>query len=448
MTLKPQETQQIAEYFFGKKCLLIDPSSTTRLTIRKMLTGFKVENSDIYNAENFKVAETFIHEHKPHYIFTTYKIKEKNALDLLPLHLKIQPNRIEAGFYILSDENNISAGNALLDNDIDGLFTLPFTIDALVNSLLKSISQKLQPTPYTTSIEKGREYYFLADVSKAKVKFEEAIKLDPAPFSAYSFLGTLHRELKNIPEAKDCFKKALSFKDDHYKSLRHLAEICLELGEYEESYQLNSKILDNYPFNPERIPELTRLSITTKRYEDILNYLKIFTDLKELGNELVTKFISAGLAICGRYLFTRRDPPDQVRGLDALRQSAKLCRGKKEILKSIVKTLIEAQKADEAKKILEQYATEDTNGNDFIFMQIEILDSFSKDPLPILNLGQPLVISKYENSKLYEIMIKRSIEAKRKKAGIEGIINQAIILFPDEKEKYEKILATLDQTLT
>src|SRR5690606_6728892 len=115
-----------------------------------------------------------------------------------------------------------------------------------------------------------------------------------------------------------------------------------------KQYDISCKILEHYPLSPSEIPDLTRLSIKNMMYEDIIKYDGVFSKIKYTSDNIKV-YLSAGLAICGRFFISKSKFDEATKSLV---KSAQLSSGKPEILKSLITSFITMNKSTDALNVL------------------------------------------------------------------------------------------------
>ena len=338
---------------------------------------------------------------------------------------------MHSGFSLIADKENIENNNFVLENEIDFVIHQPFTSEAIETTLRSALLSKVAPSPYLCALHEGKEYFSKGNFDKARQLFDHALTLDSAPHLVLTFLGELAFALKNYDEARLSFETSLIIHKESYRALKGLADSCYELKDYHEAYRLQKQLVEQFPFNSNRIPRLTRLAVLTRKYEEIYRYGKMFIAMKGKISCENSVSVAAGLVISGKKLITQSSSELQTQGVDALYLSSKLACGKKTILESIVQTFIEAGKAAEALKLLDEYSDESVNTEDLLLLQFEAMNKASADPMPVLELGNNLMTKKIRTKKVYKIMIERSLQAKRAQNAIEILIQNARKDFPD-----------------
>lgn len=422
---------ELQKFIHEKKFLLVDSSPITRNTFKKILLSFGADHKLIFVAENLKLAEKILEDEKPEFISLNIEGTPKNLESFYKRHYELFPNRLRSGFCLIADKENIEMNNFVLENEIDFVIHQPFTSETVETTLKSALLSKVAPGPYLCALHEGKEYFARGSFDKARQLFDHALTLDSAPHLVLTLLGELAFALKNYDEARLSFETSLIINKESYRALKGLADSCYELKDYNEAYRFQNQLVEQFPFNSNRIPRLTRLAVLTKKYDEIYHYGKMFVAMKgKIPCENLVS-VAAGLVISGKKLITQNSSELQTQGIDALYLSSKLACGKKAILESIVQTFIEVGKAKEALKLLDEYSDESVNTEDLLLLQFEAMNEASADPMPVLELGNNLMTKKIRTKKVYKVMIERSLQAKRAQNAIEILIQNARKDFPD-----------------
>lgn len=442
LDLKDKKMQELAKFLHEKKFLVVEASATSRTTIKKVLLGLGIDHKFVFVADSIKNAEPILNVERPEFVCTHVEASETCLASFYQKHYELSPNRNKSGFGIIANKENTEVSNFILDHEVDFVLNPPYTTEGIEQLIVSSLSQKLFASPYKIKVEEGREFFQNKDYEKAEEVFTEAQGLDENSYLASYFLGQIAFDLKKFNEARFYFEKALSLQGDHYLSLKRLAQSLFELKEYEQAYSLYVKLIEQFPFNSNRIPKLIRLAILTQHYHDLLSYGKMFSAMKNKIPRETSRCLAAGLAICGKKLLSDSALERQALGGEALHLALSLSCGKKEILESIMQTFIGAGKADEALELLQDFSDENLSPEDYLLLQFDVLNEASQDPMPVLALGNSLMSKQIKTQKIFQVMIERSIQAKRAQNAIEILIQEARKLFPEESQTWERWLGT------
>jgi tetratricopeptide (TPR) repeat protein len=230
-----KKNKPILDYFADKIWLVIENATSSRGSIRKTLNQIGVKGANILDAGSVEEAKSVIESKKPHFILTNKEVKDGNTLPLFGLHLKAKPNRLESGFYVISEESSLSEVAWVLEYEMDGIISLPFNAAILIQTIVSGIIRKINPSEYLTQIELGRDHYLKSELDKSIEIFKAAAGLDSKPYEAEAFLGQIYLEQNLIPEALTSLETAVKHNPKYFKSIYKLANLYYQQKDYKKS---------------------------------------------------------------------------------------------------------------------------------------------------------------------------------------------------------------------
>lgn len=417
------------KYFAEKVVLILEPVGMNRSSIKKSLIGFGVPSGYIHMAETIQDAQRIIEASSPDILFVRHLHQMFKGEDLLNIHLKSNPNRLRASFFFITDDNSASSSCLTLEKEIDGILVTPFTIESINSTILKSLQKKIHPTPYNRTIEEGKEFIFRGEKDQALTFFRTAADMNKTPVLAQYFISYLIKD-ENLAEAERLLIQNIEMNPKHYKSLSLLADIYDQEKRYIEQYEIEGKILEHFPLNPEKIPRLTKLSIINRKYEDIFNYTKVFGMIKNAG-AMIQTYVAAGLATCGRFLIENGKLED---GEKAIVKSAKLCGGKIPILLNLAHSLLKMNKKDQAVQLYISHASEETENDEFKVGLFEI-ESFEVEPVQIFTNARKAYQAGLRDPRIYEIALRGLRDGRSNQTEIDKALGEAQKFFPGHSWK-------------
>jgi tetratricopeptide (TPR) repeat protein len=421
-----KKNKHVTDWFKDKTAMILETAPMNRTTIKKTLINFGMDKGRFHIPETFLEAKEIIDLQKPDIIFIRDNIEEEKGLDLLELHIKTIPNRLNAAFFIITEDNSPSSSCLVLDTEVDGVLNLPFTGSAINKLLLEGLKKKYKPSPYYRMVEEAKEKLVNGNIEEAIEQLKEAGDMNKTPVLSNYHIAKIFIDQNDEEEAEKLLMNNLSLNNKHYKTLKELAKLYKKQNRHKDQYEMSSYILEYYALNPEQIPDLTKLSIQNEKYEDVWNYAKVFSKVKTQSAK-ITQFISAGLAICGRFM-VKTNRVDE--GKKAIVKSAKMANGKFEILKNLANSLYQINDKEGAEKILTKYTTENT---DEVQLEIFNFELFAKESLTpqTLERGRKLLNSGFKHLEIYKIMIEKLVIGNSKKDVIEDMIFEAKKEFPE-----------------
>lgn len=438
-----KKNKPVVDFFSTKQVLIIDPNRTNRVSIKKLMTQLGVKLPNLHMSDNFEMAKEIIDQQSPEIIFSNYTVTNKTAIEILDYHIEKVENRLNTGFFVISENNSPVMATIPLEYDIDGLLTTPFTIDGLQTTVLGSITPKVAPSKYDMAVEEGRLAFYKNNFDHAIEVLSKAKSASKKPISALFLLGETFKKRKEMKKAQDNFEEGLTFDSKNYKCLNALYKLFQEQSQFTDAYRIAKTILTDYPLNPSKIPELIRLSIQNADFESILGFASVLNQIENTDPEL-KRNISAGLAICGKFFMTI---DKKTEGKKSLEDSAKLSEGKKEIVENILNTLIDNNEVDFAEGVLTKYAgdTFDVKAFDILIFQ---LDCKRCSPDDIFLKAKTLINKGTKDILVYKPLIKAMKEMGKSVEDIEDITFEASREFPEYKEELQKDLESYKKQAT
>jgi tetratricopeptide (TPR) repeat protein len=432
---KDKNNKHILDYFLSKSWLVIESSSSARVSIKKTLTQIGAQMGNMIDADNITDAEKIISERKPHFVITNKLVNGVSALGLYDLHMKTIPNRIKAGFFVITEENSLSEVAWALEYEMEGIISLPLNGTTVIRTVLDGVKNKINPTPYTTQLEEGRTNYINQELEKAMEQFQAAIKLDEHPYEGHSCIGLIYTDKKQVPEAIAAFEESIKHNSQYFKALNRLSSLYYQEKNFKKSYETNLLMVQKFPVSPEKIPDLIRLSIINKKYEDIANYFKLFQNIESPSIEM-QNYLAAALAILGKYFVTTND---SEKAIVALKDAFKYSNGKYEVIKSIT---LSFQELNEGVVLFDLYDKIDLGlwPKEIQALYFYATHLASTDDSRVVQAGEKLLKSDLRDPLIYKGIIERSIKMKRKMSYIEEMIAEGSKYFPESSKELEALV--------
>jgi len=429
-----KESRKYKEYLKNKKCLIVDPTKSLRTPIKKIFSDLGVSVQDIFTVNTLLEATETLSSESPHFIVSQSKIDDTKVVEtLLPTHLSLRPNRLESGFFLISPENSLASAIAVLELEVDAFIAQPFTLKTILDTILKTLDKKIAPSQYKKKIEGVKEDIHREQLEKALSSVEESFEFSKNPGASYFYQGLINSKLPNKEkQAEESYLKGLDLLPNDYKLLNNLSHIYFEQQKFKDAYELNKKLRDKYPINPNSFPMIVKLAIHTANHQDILDICNFFKELEGL-EEYIKNYISASLTICGRYFFSINK---NDLGKDCLDQAIEICE-KIEVFESIIELLLKRREYSLITKYLDifnksthsKYSDKVTCFN--IRMQIE-----NGNLGKAFDLGNELLKKNSELPEAYALMIKVSKQSGKSKSYIDELIRDACKKFPDNKNLF------------
>ena len=431
-----KDLAMFCQFLNENRILIADTSSASRVRLAATLVELGVRSSNLILAGTFEEAENQLRTVKPipKLVLCDYMLGKRSGLDLLQA-ARIPKDADDSVFILVTGNTSQGAVARAAEEDVDSFILKPYTLETLKGGLVNAVIAKIYPTEYIKAIRKGKDQLFGGNVDEAVKTFQEAAKLDSIPTLAHFYLGYAQKMKKTLDLAEASFSEGLGLNKIHYKCLIGLFDLLIEEKRNSEAYDVVKRIAQYFPANPKRLASVLRLAIITEHYEDMEGYYRLFTQMEQRNDELVTYMCSA-LVVCGKYYLGRKH---RQRAVEVFEKAAISCAGQTRFLKYIIEALVESDQHDAALPFFKRYQSKDTVSP--AFKSLEFLVSFKKDELSsTLTKGQALMKLGVKDPLVYRYMIECCAKAGLNEAALD-IAGRATREFPAKQKEYDSVLA-------
>jgi tetratricopeptide (TPR) repeat protein len=422
----------IAAFMRKSNVLIVDQSSSSRPTIRRLMSSLGAKVSSVDIAETFDFALEKIAATKPTIMFSDYELGKGTALDIFQAFNKASPSRLQTIFIVLATDNSASTAAAIAEGDVDGVIIRPMTYNDLQDKFLEVLITKIVPSEYMKMLEAGRRFNEVGKTEAALQALQKAQTLDLKPAMAFCQEGMIRKQTGDIEGAQNCFEQALKINSQHFRSLVALFDMYMEQKLLTKAYEIGLLMCSNYPINPRRIPELIRLCVAHENFTEVLRFHEIVSKMDN-ADESLSRFISVGLVICGKFLLKKSDKEEAIKTFRKAELSAK---GRAGVIKEIIICLYASGCIPEAEDFLKRASKEVSSSDDVllaILEQMHVQGPHSKTFL----LAQEMTNKGASSPKLYEIYIRQAKGMRRPETVIQEIVWKACSAYPEQKEFFE-----------
>jgi CheY-like chemotaxis protein len=403
----PKLIEAFTKYLGERKILIADPNRSSRTGVARTLNDMGAKTSNMTLCDQYDSAFNLIKEIKPDIVVADYDFGKGGGLILIQeQRLNSLDNKLALSI-IMTGNTSQSAVAQAAEEDVDSFILKPYTVDTLKKCILSAALIKLFPSDYLKTVEEGKIALFAGEYSAALKTFEKAKGLDPKPTLACFYAGQAELMQKLMSEAGKNYETGLGFNKIHYKCLVGLFDLLMERKSYQEAYDCMKKVAQYFPANPKRLSSVIRLAIMTRSIEDMEKYYQIFTNI-EIRSEELTRYICAGLIVCGRYYLKTGS---KVRAVDLFTKTAVSGAGNVKFLKEIVCSLVEYKCYKDAESFLARFPSHAQSGLEFYSSQY-YLDSKQKPPTFVVEQGRQLLKDDRHDPLIYECLIRASMMAK------------------------------------
>jgi tetratricopeptide (TPR) repeat protein len=292
----------VKDWIAGKKVLICASNGTDRTAWKKLSVDVGVPVNMIETSEDFEQSVEKLEKEKYQIVFCSNEIKGGSGLDLIKKHKEVVVNRGHAMFFLFSNKNSMAIACAAAEEEVDAFLIKPYNIQDLQDNVVKAFEGKSQLSDFEKDMFDVDELIHEGKIDEAKELIEKGKKTKPMNASPVFFEANLLDRDGKTAEACEVYDTAVGLDDDHFRSLRFGFAADFKTKRYNQAYDKLHSLLDNFPVNPNRIPDYIRISIATQNFDNIVDFCEKILDLnEELGPDIEVP-IAAGLVMSGKFL--------------------------------------------------------------------------------------------------------------------------------------------------
>lgn len=428
-----KKVELFKEFLQNNDILVVDKSSASRRRLTKTLVDMGSKRNQVHSVAHYSEAIEIIKTNKPKLVLSDYAVNGGSGFDLFKEYRQIHAEDKKSVLVLITSNISQSAVAKAAEEDVDAFIIKPYTVKSLEKSLINAVVNKLYPSEYVQTIEKGKEKLFAGEYEEALSLFEEAIALNKKPALAHFYHGQAKYFLESIQDAEDDYEKGLSLNNLHFKCQIGLYEIFQKENRQKEAYDVVRNIAKYFPANPDRLKEVVRLCMITKNYEDMEIYYDIFVNLEERADDVID-YVCAGLYIYGKYVMLNGE---KDKAKDIYEKVGISCAGKSKFLKAMIINLVENKIFAEAQRLVNRFAATEENIADYEISSF-IANSDSGSTTDIISQGLELFNKGYKHPLSAKILIDAMYKSGSDKKADE-YLEEAIHLWPDDFKAYKKV---------
>ena len=293
--------EKIKHFLEEKIILTVTDSSTDRSIWKNYFKDLEINPVNILNANTQEEALQIIDQNNVHIILTSYLLQGHTAEEIIKRHLDKFPNRNERLIFLMTENTSMSIASFASENSVDGLILKPYNLLDLDNILTDSFIEKIRVTQTDNLFYITYEKIHFLQFEQAEKSISD-YKATTNNAANTSFLrGFLAFKKDDLINAITHWADVLNFNPIHHKALHCLFNAHIDLKQYKEAYEYAEILCNNYPINPNRIPDYIKVSIATNNYESVVSFCKMIMSI-DTSQPGLQKPIAAGLAISGKFL--------------------------------------------------------------------------------------------------------------------------------------------------
>jgi tetratricopeptide (TPR) repeat protein len=433
-TFSEKQSRLFREFVQGKQVMIVDSRSFSRTVLARALVDIGVQMSQITLESSYQSASESIAKRCPELLISEYDLEGGFCgLDLLVEQRRNNQNSQRSLFILITGNTSQAAVARAAEEDVDGYLLKPYTNDGLRMAIMKYAVEKAYPSPYTQTIERGKEKLLNSDLESALQVFEEAMPLDPKPALAFFYHGMVYQHKQTYSDAEHDFNEGLHRNRLHYKCLVALFDLYMGQKRNKEAYEVVRRMSRYFPANPDRLATVLRLAVMNEAYEDIERYYQLFLKL-DARDELLIRYVCAALIICGKYYLQKHE---NKRAVELFNRAKATGARNPKFLKEIIMSLLSHHLIVEAGEFLASYPVELQGTPDYLGLRYAVDErNFSRGES--IAKGRELLSKGVQEYPVYLALIQRSIEVGYADHA-EKLLSDAISQWPDKERELKEV---------
>ncbi len=423
----------LCKFLEDSTVFIVDSSGGSRARLASILIDLGASSSRIETFMNVDFARERFESKKPAIVFSDHKVGKGSGFQLLQDLKKNHPELKKTLFVMVSSNSSQSVVARAAEEDIDAFILKPYTIDLVVRTLATAVTDKLHPSTYMVTIEKGKELMMQSKFEEAMTLFDAAMKMSDTPTLAHFYKGHTQYLMERMSSAQDQFETGLEYNKIHYKCLVGLYDILFEQKLFEDAYDVVRTIAEYFPANPERLAKILWLAIVTQHYTDVEEYYQFFKDIEDRPDELV-RHVCAAMLICGKYFLKTSM---KSKAFDLFEKVGATAVHHPMFLRILIEYMTEFDMKDHYEHFMKRFSTDMYECNDYKVASF-LAKHHQMKPLEVLKTGEEFVRNDIQSSAVYFVMIHSLLKLGRRDDAT-NVRTTAFELFPEKTSLFSAI---------
>ncbi len=341
--------------------LIVDKNPSSRNRLLKIMADLGCKRNMIHCTSGIEESQEILKTKTIGIVLSEYLIAGGSGFDLFKL-IRSDPTVHPKMCLILVTSNMSQTAVAkAAEEDVDSFIIKPFTLQSIKESLLATVSEKIQPPRYILKVEEGKKLISSNQYDEAIKILKLAQKMHAKPSLALFYIGQAEY-LKNLSgQAQGSYQEGLAFSEIHFKCLIGLYDLLIKDERFKDAYEILKKIATYFPANPERLMQVIHLAVKTGNFSDMDFFYQTYISLDDRPKTL-TKYIGAGLYVSGKNSLMKSDHLEAIKLFQYISVS---CAEFIRILRNVVATLVEHGHVDAAEQFLMKFPADEKNSEDY-----------------------------------------------------------------------------------
>jgi len=426
--------EKVSNFLKSKNILIVLSSSSERIALKKICIDMGAQLKNISVSDTFVQAFTQFEKEKYHILLTQREIKGGTCLDLFNLHKRRVPDRSEAMFGILLDQESAEFTSFAQEDDIDFLMTRPYTAKGFKNNIEKNIIKKLNMDNIAKAYYKTLDVIENQDLEAAHAMVQDFTSLGATPVLEFYLNGRFLRKKELFDDAILEFQNVLKLEPKHFKSLIQLFDLYHLTKNHTELAITGKRILEDFPMHPKRIEGYLAALVATGDHENMTEFINSVIGNDQISRE-VKSTLAAGLAISAKYYVSI----DELKlAKEACEQVITFGRYNEKALLTSLNCLIDIKHEEVVHDLFKRI---DLANISVGLMVIEYrMSHLNEEHQTVFVQGLDMIKKGIHDFHVYDILLKSALGSGRKLAMIEDIIQKAIANHSDRADHFKTYL--------
>lgn len=437
MSKGSKEDEKIKKYLKNRSVLLVTESPTDRTAWKKLFVELGVALNNFHNASTLHDAKSLIETKKVDILFTSHKLNDNPAFELLEDHIDKYPDRTDYFCYFVSDKNSLALAALVAEMEVDGLIIKPYNQQDLINIVKESLLKTLSMSKELKKVHEIMGDIRSKNLETALERSQEFINKLPDSPNGYFLNGLSNKHLGNLDIALETWQMGLTKDDKHYQTMCSIFDTYSEMKQYSKSYEVSKALTSEYPINPSRIPNLIRSSLATRNYTNLIQFCEMVIGLDE-DLDGIRKPIAAALALSAKSLLEDSSEENGALIEQASKKAINLTELQSKIYLASIDNLLKLGKYDDVKKLIDLIPSDEMI-TELVSLELLLFEKTEKSS-DVFIKAQTMVKENQITPDVFRILLRSAKEIGKSKDQLEDIIYEGAKNFPEIKAELEQIL--------
>jgi tetratricopeptide (TPR) repeat protein len=422
----------IENYFKESKVLLLLSSTNDKKSMKIFFKELGVPLNNIIVSDPTIDWKKEIITHKPNIFIISNKEEGKDFTEYLDFYEMKTDDLHRCMKIIINDTGSKYMESMKVNYQIDLIAQKPYTPNEIKETIAKVAETKANPGEDQKVLSQCFRLLKNTEIDRLDEllnKHEDIIKENHEYFYFKSHVllenDLVDKAIENLKQGLDRF--------DHVPSFNLIIQLLAEQKDYKSAKTYTMSLIKTKSVERKTFIPLIKCAIANRNF-NLIEEIRSFLDPDELREETKT-VLAAGLLMHAKNCIQQ---DEAQKAIETLKDAIKLS-DKNEMVKSnCLDTLINIGEQD----YVDQYLTNLSPDDMTVEMQIVDLklSSITENPYKTLEKGSNLLKKSVKDYSIYEIMIKKSVEANRDGKVIEQLAFEAQKHFPENESKIKAII--------